>query len=103
MEILQPLNEAVELGNSKHVTPTHGEEVRRDKGEGAKVAKFLVRGRMVARRTLVATRKYYANARRPSNLCARREASAPPRVDASTDLWQVSQGVNTPPAHAGSR
>ena len=58
---------------------------------------------MMARRTLAAIRKESADARRPSNCCARREASALPRVDASTGHWRVSQVVNPLPVHAGSR
>ena len=58
---------------------------------------------VTARRTLAAIRKESADARRLSSCCARREASAPPRVDASTDHWRVSQGVNPPPVHTGSR
>ena len=57
---------------------------------------------MTARRTLAAIRKESANASRPSNFCAIREVSEPPRVDASAYPWRVSQGVN-PPVQAGSR
>ena len=58
---------------------------------------------MTARRTLASIRKESADARRPPNFCARRKASEPPRIDASTDPWRVIQGVNPPPVHAGSR
>ena len=44
VELFQPLNEAEELGNGRLVAPTCREEVRRDKVEGAKVVKCLVRG-----------------------------------------------------------
>ena len=36
------------------------------------------------------------DSKRPYNCCARREASSPPQVDASTNTWRVSQGVNPP-------
>ena len=58
---------------------------------------------MASRRTFTAIRKESADARHPSNCCTRREASVPPRVDASTDPWRSSQVVNPPPVHAGSR
>ena len=58
---------------------------------------------IAARRTRAAFRRESAEARRPSSYWARREASTPPRVDASTVPCRVSQGVNPPPAHAGSR
>ena len=54
--------------------------------------------RMTERRTLTDIHKESSNARRPSNCCARREASAPPQVDTSTDPWRVSQSVTPPPA-----
>ena len=44
VEILQPLNEAEELGNSGQVAPSRGEKVQRDKGKRAKVANYLVHG-----------------------------------------------------------
>ena len=53
--------------------------------------------RMTERRTLAAIRKEPADARRPSNCCAKKEASAPPRVDVSTDPWRVRHGA-TPPS-----
>ena len=58
---------------------------------------------MMARRTLTAIRKESADARRPPNYCAMRETSAPPGVDALTDPWRVSQGVNPALVHTGSR
>ena len=57
----------------------------------------------IARRTLAAIHKESTDARRPSNCCAMREASAPPRVDASTYPWRVTQCMNLPPVHTGSR
>ena len=48
---------------------------------------------MTARQTLTAISKESADARRLYNCCTRREASAPTQVDASTDPWQVSQGM----------
>ena len=58
---------------------------------------------MMARRTLTAICKESADARRLSNCYTRREASSPPRVDASTDPWRVIQGMNFHPLHTGSR
>ena len=54
-------------------------------------------------RTLSDICKDSDDANRPSNCCARREASKPLQVYASTYPWRVSQGVNTPPVQAGSR
>ena len=59
---------------------------------------------MTARRTLADIYKESADNMRPSNYYVMREESAPLRLDASTDPWQVSQDVNPPPpVHAGSR
>ena len=56
-----------------------------------------------ARWILVAVRKEFSKAKRPSSYWARREALSPPRVDASTTNWRVSQGLKPLPVQAGSR
>ena len=85
MDLLQLLNEAEDPEYGRRVALARREKVRHNKGECAEVAKYLVRGRMTARQNLVAIRNESANARGPSNCCARRVTSEPPWVDASID------------------
>ena len=106
VELLQTLNEAEELGNGRRVAPVRREKVRNDEGKHAEAANMTrlqsssSEDRIMARRILTAIRKESANARRPSNFCARRGASAPPRVDALTNPWCDSQGMTPPPTCA---
>ena len=58
---------------------------------------------IAARPTHAAVHKESADARRLFSCWERREATAPPWVDALTVPCRVSHGVNPPPAHAGSR
>ena len=51
----------------------------------------------------MAVRRESVEASLLSILCSRREASAPPRVDASNVSWRFIQGVTPSPAQAGSR
>ena len=53
---------------------------------------------MQARRTHAAVRRESTKAIRLSSCCARREASAPSQVDASTVPWRFIQGMNHPSA-----
>ena len=59
--------------------------------------------KMTARRNLATIPKESANKRGQYNCCTRREASLHPQVDASTDSWRISQGVNPPTVHRGPR
>ena len=52
---------------------------------------------MMVRQNLAAICKDSSNSKSTYNCFARREAPESPRVDASTDTWHVSQGVNPPP------
>ena len=101
VELRQPLNGAEELRNDRKLASTYGEEVKCNRFEYAKVAKCLFCGRDDGKAKIVAMGKESANVRCPSNCYSRREASAPPWVDASTDPWQVIQGTNPPPCANG--
>ena len=96
MDILQLLNEAEDIKDGRQVAPTSGKKVQSNKVERDKVAKCLVYEGVTARLTLTSIFKESVDAKRPSNCCARREASAPQQVEGSTNPWHVSQCVNPP-------
>ena len=103
MDLLQSLNETEEIRDCRRMSPPMEKKCDAIKSKVPKLRSASSVDGMVARRARAAIHKESAEASRPSSCCARREASDPQRVNASTVPWQVIQGVNSPSAQAGSR